>query len=81
MAEATSATRHGRLLGVNLPAPSPFVNSDSAHHGPRREPLDAGDVLDVPPVPDSTRVYRLMTSSPITGRHFSLQGVGQRLDS
>ena len=41
---ATATTRHGGLLGVNLPAAGPFVNPNSAHHGLRRQPLDAGDV-------------------------------------
>jgi hypothetical protein len=43
------------LLGVNLPAASPFVNPDSAHRGPRREaggasiiPPDATAPLDAP---------------------------------
>jgi len=44
MAEAPAAARHGRLLGVILSSASPFVNPNSAHHGPRREPLDAADV-------------------------------------
>ena len=41
MAEATATGVGGRLQGVSLPARSPVVNPDSAHHGPRREPLDA----------------------------------------
>jgi len=44
MAEAMTAGRTVRLEGVNLPAARPFVNPDSAHHGPRREPLDDGHV-------------------------------------
>jgi hypothetical protein len=44
IAEMLAAARHGCLLRVNLPAASPFVNPDSAHHGPRREPLDASGV-------------------------------------
>jgi hypothetical protein len=44
MAEATAASRGVRLQAANLPASSTFVNPDSAHHGPRREPLDAADV-------------------------------------
>jgi hypothetical protein len=46
MTAATAAARHGRLLGVNLPAASPFVNPDSAHHGPRYE---AGGASIIPP--------------------------------
>jgi len=37
MAEAMAAGRTVRLPGLNLPAASPFVNPDSAHHGPRRK--------------------------------------------
>jgi hypothetical protein len=39
-----AARRRVCLPGAILPAASPFVNPDSAHHGPRREPLDAADV-------------------------------------
>jgi hypothetical protein len=35
--EAMAAGRTVRLPGLNLPAASPFVNPDSAHHRPRRE--------------------------------------------
>jgi hypothetical protein len=52
MAEATAAGHGVRLQPVNLPAASAFVNPDSAHHGPRHEPLDAGDV----PRPSTCRV-------------------------
>jgi hypothetical protein len=58
MAEAMAAARHGRLLGVKLPAASPFVNPDSAHHGPRRE---AGGASIIPP--DAT------ASAAIRGHH------------
>jgi hypothetical protein len=44
MTAATAAGRGVRLQGVNLPAARPFVNPGSAHHGPRREPLDASGV-------------------------------------
>jgi hypothetical protein len=36
MTLVTAAARHGRLLGVNLPAPSPPVNPDSARRCPTR---------------------------------------------
>jgi hypothetical protein len=44
IAEMPAAGRGVRLPRVNLPAASAFVNPDSAHYGPRREPLDAADV-------------------------------------
>ena len=47
-----AAARHGRLPRVNLPAASPFVNPDSAHHGPRRE---AGGASIIPPDANSFR--------------------------
>jgi hypothetical protein len=46
IAEMPAAARHGRLLAVNLPAASPFVNPDSAHHGPRRA---SGGASIIPP--------------------------------
>jgi hypothetical protein len=42
---ATAAARHGRLLRVNVPAASAFVNPDSTHHGPRQE---AGGISIIP---------------------------------
>jgi hypothetical protein len=48
LAEMPAAARHGRLLGVKLPAARPpFVNPDSAYHGPRRK---AGGASIIPPM-------------------------------
>jgi hypothetical protein len=43
MAEAMTADRTVRLQRVNLPAASPLVNPDSAHHRPGREADGAAD--------------------------------------